>query len=285
MVFLLCRNEVSDHFSSDPRSVKLMSVKPVTTRPNSKSPPNDIQSVSAALRLLETIAQHAGRGMSELAAQTDMTHNQVHRLLATLERHGYVTRGADRGYQLGPKLALLGRGANRYHALIEAAREPMNELSALSGESILLAVRSGLERLVIDRRISTHSLRVDWEIGSRLPLHVGGLGVALLAFAPARIQAEVLKAPIQAFTPKTLVKPDALRLELERVRRSRVRVSVDDYAIGEFSVAAPVLNAQGEAIAAVNIAGFTARLSSRTSTQYTRAIREASAQIAANLEN
>ena len=255
-----------------------------SSQPPATSPPTGVQAVQTALHLLETVAEHEGFGMSELAARAGLTHNQTHRLLATLETCGYVSREADRSYHLGPKIALLGRSDQRYRELLRAAAQPMDALSALSGESILLAVRSGYERVVIDRRVGTHSLRVDWDIGSRLPLHVGGLGVALLAFAPVGVLEGLLKRERHAFTTKTLTKESALRAELERVRGAGLRVSVDDYALGEFSVAAPVLNRKREAVAAVNIAGFTARLTAEKRDAYGTAVREAAMRIAAALE-
>ena len=245
--------------------------------PSSSSP--EIQSLASALRLLETVAEHEGEGMSELARNAQMTHNQTHRILATLETHGYVIRNDTRGYHIGPKLAVLERRAGRYRNLIEAAASSMDELAATSGESILLAVRNRLERMVVDSRPSRHSLRVDWPVGSRLPLHVGGLGVALLAFAPESVQLEVLKASRNRFTAQTLTDKTALQSELERVRKSKVRISKDDYATGEFSVAAPIIDANGEAFSAINIAGFTARLTPKLEREYVRAVRGAAEKI------
>ncbi len=274
-------------------SAQIKTVKPrsgsaaraASSQPPAAPAPNGVQAVQTALHLLETVAEQPGFGMSELAARAGLTHNQTHRLLATLEGSGYVSRDADRSYHLGPKIALLGRSDQRHRELLHAATQPMDALSALSGESILLAVRSGFERVVIDRRVGTHSLRVDWDIGSRLPLHVGGLGVALLAFAPPGVLEGLLKRERHAFTAKTLTKEAALRAELERVRVAGLRVSVDDYAIGEFSVAAPVLNTKREAVAAVNIAGFTARLTADKRELYSEAVRAAAARIAASLED
>ena len=240
---------------------------------SSSSP--EIQSLASALRLLETVAEHEGEGMSELARNAQMTHNQTHRILATLETHGYVIRNDTRGYHIGPKLAVLERRAGRYRNLIEAASASMDELAAQTGESILLAVRNRLERMVIDSRPSRHSLRVDWPVGSKLPLHVGGLGVALLAFAPQAVQLEVMTQPRNRFTAQTLTDKKALQTELETVRKSKVRISKDDYATGEFSVAAPILDAKGEAFAAINISGFTARLTPKLEREYAQAVRGA----------
>ena len=105
-----------------------------------------------------------------------------------------------------------------------------------------------------------------------------------MAFSPPGVLEGLLKRDRQAFTTKTLTKESALRAELERVRAAGLRVSVDDYAIGEFSVAAPVLNRKLEAIAAVNIAGFTARLTIEKRDAYGTAVRGAAARIAAALE-
>jgi DNA-binding IclR family transcriptional regulator len=238
----------------------------------------EIQSLASALRLLETVAEHEGEGMSQLARNAQMTHNQTHRILATLETHGYVIRNDARGYHIGPKLAVLERRAGRYRNLIEAAGSHMDELAAISGESILLAVRNRLERMVIDSRPSRHSLRVDWPVGSRLPLHVGGL-----AFASQAVQLEVMKASRNRFTAQTLTDKTALQSELEWVRKSKVRISKDDYAMGEFSVAAPILDAKGEAFAAINIAGFTARLTLKLEREYAGAVRAAAQKISSVL--
>jgi DNA-binding IclR family transcriptional regulator len=255
----------------------------VSSESSNPSPSTEIQSLASALRLLETVAEHEGEGMSELARNAQMTHNQTHRILATLETHGYVIRNDARGYHIGPKLAVLERRAGRYRNLIEAASTGMDELAAQTGESILLAVRNRLERMVIDSRPSRHSLRVDWPVGSRLPLHVGGLGVALLAFAPQAVQLEVMAQPRNRFTPQTLTDKKALQSELEQVRKSKVRISKDDYANGEFSVAAPIIDAEGEAIAAINIAGFTARLTPKLEREYARLVREVAEEIASAL--
>jgi len=241
---------------------------------------NEIQSLASALSLLETLAGLEAASLSELVRESRLTYNQTFRMLATLEARGYVLRDRQKVYRLGPQVALLGQRAGWPHELVEAAAPHLDALCELSGELVLLAVRSGLERMVVDRRPSRYSLRVDWPVGSRLPLHVGGLGVALLAFAPPEVQAQVLKGPLERYTPHTLSSPQALRKELQRVRQNRVRVSVDDWALGEFSVAAPIVH-DDLAFGAVNIAGFTARLDARRRNEYSCAVKSAAEAIAA----
>ncbi len=248
------------------------------------TPKNTINAVTNALELLEILAAHDGARLSDLSQHSGFTLNQTFRLLETLETAGYITRERDKRYRLGHKLHLLGVKAEWPHALVSSAASSLDSLAALSGESVLLAVRSGLQRMVVDSRPSTYSLRVDWSQGSKLPLHVGGLGVALLAFSPADIQNAVLEQAdtgrLTGFTSETLTTRADLELELQRVRETGVRVSRDDWALGEFSVAAPILGTDGLARGALNIAGFTARLTPDLETRYVDAVRAAARQTA-----
>ena len=122
-----------------------------------------------------------------------------------------------------------------------------------------------------------------YSVGSRLPMYVGGMGIAMLAFSPPALQAQVLAAPRRTFTPQTLVDPAALQAELTQVRRVGIRISRDDYALGEFSVAAPILGSDGWACGAINIAGFTARLNPDTERQYSAHVIQAARKVTAEL--
>lgn len=56
-------------------------------------------------------------------------------------------------------------------------------------------------------------------------------------------------------TPATIVAPDALRADLERIRATGWAQSVAERKEGAASVAAPVRNHEGHAIAAVSVCG------------------------------
>jgi len=242
-----------------------------------------IKSVTSALELLELLSINEGARLSDLVALSGLSLNQTFRLLETFEYLGFVVRDRDKRYRLGAKLYLLGQRAAQPSELVDAASPEMDALSTLSGENILLAVRAGLERMVVAVRPSRFSLRVEWPLGSRLPLHVGGMGLALLAFSESAVIKEVLAdadaGVLEKFTPHSLTTRTTLEAELERVRQSGVRVSKDDYAAGEFSVAAPILGADGFARGALTIAGFTARLDDAAQARYRMAVRDAAHRV------
>ncbi len=95
----------------------------------------------------------------------------------------------------------------------------MRELMAETGETANLAIADGAE-VVFLSQVETHEpIRAFFRLGARGPIHASGIGKALLAYAPPeRIERLLRAAPLQAFTPRTLTDPAALRDELAAIR-------------------------------------------------------------------
>jgi DNA-binding IclR family transcriptional regulator len=88
--------------------------------------------------------------------------------------------------------------------------------------------------------------------GGRLPLHSTGVGKVLLAFAPAAVRDKVLAAPLERFTPYTIIQPSRLASQLERVRQYGYATTAEEMTLGACSVAIPV-SVAGQTVAAVGI--------------------------------
>jgi len=116
----------------------------------------------------------------------------------------------------------------------------MRRLAEASGETINLAVSGpdGVEHLA--QEDTAHLVGVtDW-VGRRVPFGLAANGKCFLAFGHAT-----------ASTP-----------ELERICARGWATSIDELEDGLSAVAAPVLGAGGEAVAAISISGPSARLTS-----------------------
>jgi hypothetical protein len=83
-------------------------------------------------------------------------------------------------------------------------------------------------------------------------LHATGVGLVLLANAPAEVQEAVLAAPLHAYTKKTITDPVRLREALDAVRRNGYAVSDGQVTLDALSVAAPVMGRDG-VVAAVSL--------------------------------
>jgi DNA-binding IclR family transcriptional regulator len=64
---------------------------------------------------------------------------------------------------------------------------------------------------------------------------------------------EVIAAGLRRYTPHTIIAPGHLRTALADVRRTGVAFAREEMTVGVLSVAAPLLDASGSAIAALSI--------------------------------
>ena len=123
------------------------------------------------------------------------------------------------------------------------------------GEVAGLSVPDGRVVHYVDQVGTAHEVQVrDWT-GSRVPMHAVPSGQVMLAgLAPAALD-RFLAMPLEAFTPATLVDPEALRERLREVLRDGHAWVRDEFSEGLASVAAPVVDGDGEVLAAVHVHG------------------------------
>ena len=238
------------------------------------------QTVDAALTLLEEVATARGATLSELARAAGMTTSKAYRLLGTLERRGYLERRSGKAYELGPKLLHLGHRAARGHPLVRAAAPILERLGEAFGESVLLAVRVGLERVIVDTRDARYGPQLSWPHDARLPLHSGALGLCLLAYAPAEVLDAILAEDLPAFTEHTVASPEALAHVLTEIHKEHVYTAKHSYVQGVYSIASPVLGSDRHAVAALSVVGAVARLDAATESRIRSAVRDGAAEIA-----
>jgi IclR family transcriptional regulator, acetate operon repressor len=102
--------------------------------------------------------------------------------------------------------------------------------------------------------------RVPSRVGGRMPMHCTGVGKALLAFGPPERLAAVLDAGLTRIAPRTIITPGRLNAELVAIRESGVALEREESGAGVTCVAAPVLDVDGAAVAAISITGWVNRL-------------------------
>jgi len=192
----------------------------------------------------------------ELSRRSGIARSTTHRLVGELVEWGALERTED-GVRIGMKLFELGALASSQVGLREAALPFAHHLNELTGLTVNLAVRDGVDVVYIEK-ISTRNLRVPHSrLGGRGKIHATGLGKAILAFSPPEVLDAVTALPLEAVTSKTITDPAALRAELHRVRAAGVAYDVEESRLGLFCVAAPILGSTGEPIAAVSVTGAT----------------------------
>jgi IclR family pca regulon transcriptional regulator len=199
--------------------------------------------------------------ITEVASRTGLSKPTVRRMLLTLQSLGYVVSEKAR---FGLTAKVLGLGYAYLSSLnLPSVAQPF--LEALTDElktSTALVALEGTDIVYISRvhrhRISGISLAV----GARLPAYVTASGRVLLADMKADRLVEFLGAArLDAFTHATITDVDALRAELESVRRQGWATVDQELEIGRRSAAAPIRDSNGAVIAALSLSCATAEVS------------------------
>jgi DNA-binding IclR family transcriptional regulator len=191
--------------------------------------------------------------LSELAARTGLTLPTLHRRAAELVEWGALERTESSRYRIGLRLWEVGTLAPRGLGLRERALPFLEDLYVVTRQNVQLAVREGLELVFVERISGRGAVPVLTRVGGRFSLHATGVGLALLAHAPADVQEAVIVGELPAYTAFTITDGGRLRRELAEVRHRGYAVSDRMVTDDALSVAAPIHGPQGEVVAAVSL--------------------------------
>ncbi|MDQ3734613.1 MAG: IclR family transcriptional regulator [Actinomycetota bacterium] len=222
-----------------------------------------LSSVTNAARLLKEFGHGRGElGVSELARRLRLSKSSVHRLLITLTAERLIEQDSETGaYRLGLLMYDLGVSVALHSEIHAAALPILEQLRALTKESVQVAVLDGREVVYVDRLESPHSLRTFGRIGHRISAHCTSTGKVLLAYLPEDVRATLLTGwKLTPMTPYTITDPKAFRDELARVRLRGVAENVNEGEVGVASIGAPIRDARDRVIAAVSVVAPIVRL-------------------------
>jgi DNA-binding IclR family transcriptional regulator len=213
-----------------------------------------VQSVLSALDVLDCFADCEELGVTQIARRLGIAKSTAHRLLTTLCSRGITERLETGHYRLGLHLYELGQLAQDREPLRHAALPLLEELRMATGLTVHLAIPVGADVVFIERLQTLRGMPLLGERQRRMPSHSTSAGKVLAAFDPDVALARE-KAGFPRLTPVTIANVAEWRRALDAVRRTGIAVSDSENRPGLASVAAPVRDVGGRAIAAVSVAG------------------------------
>ncbi len=215
-----------------------------------------IRSVKRAVEVLDFLSQ-ADRpaGLSEISRALGTDKATVYRILLTLEDLQLVTK-RDQRYWLGLKVFQLGSAYLRQLDIRGEAHHHMERLRALTHETVSLCISVDDYRTYVEVLESPHEVRSSLETGKPAPLHCGATGKAILAYMPsAKIEEVIENTGLPRLTPNTIVDPQELKIELQKIRAQGFAISFEERMPGGNGIAAPILDREGNVIADIGITG------------------------------
>jgi DNA-binding IclR family transcriptional regulator len=210
--------------------------------------------IDRAFRLLYAFqAPGEQLSLSALSTKTALPKPTTLRLARKLQAWGALERQEDGTYVLGLRLLELATLAPRGHGLRAVALPFLEDLHAVTGQHVLLAVREGIESILVERLSAPNSGQVLYRVGGRVPLHSTGTGLVLLAHAPTDVQTEVLTGNLLRQPEREPIDPAELRRTLAAVRRTGFATMRRQQPQPMVSIAVPLLGPARAVIAAISV--------------------------------
>ncbi|MBC2836239.1 HTH-type transcriptional regulator BhcR [Paragemmobacter straminiformis] len=248
---------------------------------NDKTEQNTVQALDRALGLLTTLAGSTGLTLSELSQTSGQAVATVYRALTTLQSHGMVEcEEPGQVWHIGPGAFRVGSAFLRRTKVVERARGPMDQLMRDSGETANLGVEVGDEVLFLSQVETHQAIRAFFPPGTKAPMHVSGIGKALLAWYPEeKLDGILARQGMERFTSLTHTQPAPLKRDLARTRDRGYAIDDQERAEGMRCVAAPIFNAHGEPVAGLSVSGPAFRMALSDATRIGELVRAAADKV------
>lgn len=216
--------------------------------PDQNPDPYHVPGLLRGLRALEAFSlESQSLGLSEIARALGVSRSAAFRTVHTLHEAGYLLRSPQTGkYSLGPAVMKLSHGFHAGRELVEAASPVLENLRDRLDWSVHLGVRDGRNVLYLLRFASQGSLSTIVHVGSRLPAALTSMGRVLLS----ELDAKELRRLFEGRTEEHRLRRILANAKNDRGRRSITHLGA--FESGVASVAAPVRDASGAMVAAIN---------------------------------
>ncbi|MFI8521676.1 IclR family transcriptional regulator C-terminal domain-containing protein [Streptomyces sp. NPDC085481] len=221
-----------------------------------------VESLARGLTVLTAFGEgRAALPLTAVAEATGLARATARRALITLEHLGCVAVDG-REFRLTPRVLSLGFAPLSRTTLTRIAQPHLAGLADRVRESTSLAVLVGDEVQYTGRVETSRIMNVHITIGTRFPAYATSMGRVLLAGLPAEERtARLARTELRALTPYTVTGRTELAAVLAEVGRQGYALVDEELEEGLRSIAMPVHDRTGAAVAAVNVALHSSRRS------------------------
>ncbi|MCX5580056.1 IclR family transcriptional regulator domain-containing protein [Kaistia terrae] len=238
-----------------------------------------------AFDLLDHIGEAPGQlDSADLAYRTGMPRATLYRILAALQARGLVRTDPGRQtYSPGFHLIELAQNVWSSSDLVSVAASELRRLRDMTGETSYLAVMHEGTMRSLGRFDGAHSRRSAAALGVTKPVHCTSQGKAMLSHLSLAQVTALLTPPLQRFTDKTITDVPQLLAQLDIARARGFAIDDEEILEGTRCAGAAILNAMGQPIGAISVAGPTFRVTQRRAEQLGHELAAATQRISQEL--
>lgn len=218
---------------------------------------NTVQSVAKVFAVLRAFdATRPELTLSEVAGLAGLDRGTSFRLIHTLVSLGYLAPVPEtRRFRLTLKCLDLGYSALASGGLKARVAPLLRDMVPAHADAASLGRLDGADVVYVERVQTEMGRRdLDRRAGSRTGAYASALGHVLLAWQPPEQAEAVLRSAERVpLSERTLVDLDLLMVRLTEVRARGYAVSDGENAFGLRTIAAPILDSAGQALAGVSL--------------------------------
>jgi DNA-binding IclR family transcriptional regulator len=225
-----------------------------------------VPAVERAVRLIDLLASaHEPLALADLTRQLALPKSSVHGLLGTLVALGLARRNDAGEFTLGTRPLQWADAYAAQSDILRAFDTHARQITALTTETVMLAVLEGADVLYLACQPGTRPLAVNFRVGGRFPAAFTSSGKAMMTTLPeATVRAMLAGQPFTRPTRHSVASVAALLRQLAQVREQGWATDDEETAEGMQCFGAPVFGPRHTtAVAAVAVSVIKAGLTQR----------------------
>ena len=238
-------------------------------------------SIDVALNLLELFSSEKRElGITEMARLLGKKASTIHRTVTVLKNRGYIEQSSQRGkYRLGLRVFELGCVYQNQSDVMRDASTTLERIAKATDETVNLAVLDQSKREVsyIAKIDSSHVLKTDIQIGTKLYAHCTALGKVLLASLDDATLDRLFpaNAKLQGYTAKSLTSVADLKREIALVRERGYAIDDEEFRSDVVCIAMPYKDLVGKVSGAISVTGPALRMTEGRIREVCQAMKDA----------
>ena len=215
-----------------------------------------VEAVQRLARICELFSpERPELNLREISSLSGIPVRTTAKIVTTLEARGVLSGGAHSGrWALGPIWLRIADFKRSRIDVREAAIPVMQWIREELNETIILAVRVGDRRIIIECLISTQPVRRVSEVGDEVPLHVGSSGRTILSgLSDGEIKSYLARTQLTNCGYDTVTDPARIWADVKRSRKRGFLTAAAEITKDSFSTSAAIRSYSGEVAAALTI--------------------------------
>lgn len=210
---------------------------------------NKVTAIGKAVKILKAFSEEPfSYSAIELSNKLDINRTTVHRILLELENEMLIVQNnTDKYYTIGPGLFSIGsKYLYRKHNFAEI-RIIIDNIALETNQNIGYTILDNGAIINLYESEVTMPVKITYRQGTYFPINCGAYGKTIMAFFKPEEEMEkiVRNTVLEKRTVNTIVDPDELIMEYEKIREQGYAISDEENLLGAYGIGVPVFNLDG----------------------------------------